>query len=173
MKPVKTAVIGCGAISDIYLHNMMERFSNLEVVACSARSRESAEKKATEFGIRAATNEEILKDPEVELAVILTPPPTHYELIKSALLAGKHVYTEKPLAMEVPKAEELLKLADEKGLRLGAAPETLMGSALQTARRALPPFMWSETETSAFWPGCTNTCVSRGAGYAMTMGYIT
>ena len=60
MKPVKTAVIGCGAISDIYLQNMINRFSTLEVVACSARHRENAEKKAAQYGIRAADTAEVL-----------------------------------------------------------------------------------------------------------------
>lgn len=137
MKPVKTAVIGCGAISDIYLQNMLGKYATLEVVACCASHRENAEKKAAQYGIRAASTDEILADGEVELIVVLTPAPTHYELVKKALLAGKHVYTEKPLATELWQAGELLALAEEKGLRLGAAPETFLGSALQTGRKAL------------------------------------
>lgn len=137
MKPVKTAVIGCGAISDIYLTNMIGKYSTLEVVACCANHRESAEKKAAQYHIRAASVDEILADPEVELIVVLTPAPSHYELVKRSLLAGKHVYTEKPIATELWQAKELLSLADEKGLRLGSAPETFLGSAVQTARKAL------------------------------------
>ena len=137
MKPVKTAVIGCGAISDIYLTNMTGRYATLDVVACCASLRENAEKKAAQYGIRAASTEEILADPEVELIVVLTPAPSHYELVKKALLAGKHVYTEKPIATELFKAQELLALATERGLLLGAAPETFMGSAVQTTRKAL------------------------------------
>ena len=137
MTPVKTAVIGCGAISDIYLTNMINKFSTLEVVACCASHRENAEKKAAQYGIRAASTDEILQDPNVELIVVLTPAPSHYDLVKKALLAGKHVYTEKPIATELWKAKELVALAAEKGLRLGSAPETFMGSLLQTARRAL------------------------------------
>ena len=144
MKPVKTAVIGCGAISDIYLTNMIEKFSYLEVMACCASHRDSAERKAAQFSIRAASTDEILADPEIELVVVLTPPPTHYGLVKKALLAGKHVYTEKPIAMELREARELLALADEKDLRLGTAPETVMGSALQTARKALDEGMIGE-----------------------------
>lgn len=137
MKPVKTAVIGCGAISDIYLSNMMKKFKNLDVVSCSASHREHAENKAAQYGIRAAATEEIFKDPAIELVVVLTPAPSHYELVKNALLAGKHVYTEKTIAVSLSQAQELVALADEKGLRLGAAPETFMGSAFQTARKAL------------------------------------
>ncbi len=137
MKPVHTAVIGCGAISDIYLSNMINRFPTLEVTACCATHLENAKRKAAQYGILPSTTNDILADPDIELVVVLTPAPTHYELIKQALLAGKHVYTEKPLAAELWQARELIALAQEKGLRLGAAPETFMGSALQTARKAL------------------------------------
>ncbi len=137
MKPVKTAVIGCGAISDIYLSNMINKYATLDVAACCATHRESAEKKAAQYGIRPASTDEILADPTVELVVVLTPAPSHYELVKKALLSGKHVYTEKPIATELWQAKELLALAGEKGLLLGAAPETFLGSAIQTGRKAL------------------------------------
>lgn len=137
MKPLKTAVIGCGAISDIYLENMTRRFSTLDVVCCCANHRENAEKKAAKYGLRAASTEEVLSDPEIELVVVLTPAPAHYDLVKQALQAGKHVYTEKPIATELWQAQELLTLAKEKGLRLGSAPETFLGSGIQTARKAL------------------------------------
>ena len=144
MIPVKTAVIGCGAISDIYLTNMMQTFAGLQVIACCAKHHEHAEKKAAQFGIRAASVDEILADPEIELIVVLTPAPTHYELIKSALLAGKHVYTEKTITTDPKQAQELLALAKEKGLRLGSAPDTFLGSAVQTARKALDEGMLGE-----------------------------
>jgi predicted dehydrogenase len=137
MKPVKTAVIGCGAISDIYLSNMIHKYATLDVVACCASHRENAEKKAAQYGIRPAATDEILADPEVELVVVLTPAPSHYELVKKALLAGKHVYTEKPIATELWQAKELVSLAKEKGRLLGAAPETFLGSLFQTGRKAL------------------------------------
>ncbi len=136
-KKLKTAVVGCGSISWIYLSNMTQKFKNLDVTACCARGMESARKRAQEFGIRACTYEEILKDKEIELIVILTPAPTHYQLIRQALEAGKHVYTEKTMTIDLKSAEELVELADEKGLYLGAAPDTFLGSALQTARRAI------------------------------------
>ena len=137
MKPVKTAVIGCGAISDVYLENMTRRFSTLEVACCCANHREHAEKKAAQYGLCAASVEQVLEDPEIELIVILTPAPSHYDLVRRALLAGKHVYTEKPIATALWEAKELLALAREKGLRLGSAPETFLGSGIQTARQSL------------------------------------
>ncbi len=137
MNPVKTGVIGCGAISDIYLQNMMSRFGTQEIVACSAAHRENAEKKAAQYGIRAADTPELLADPEIEMIVVLTPAPTHYELVKQALEAGKHVYLEKPLGIKLSQAKEMIALAREKGLLLASAPETFLGSAVQTARKAL------------------------------------
>ncbi len=137
MKAVKTGVIGSGSISGIYLKNMMNKFSGLDVVACSAKHIENAEKRAAEYGIRAMSTDELLKNEDIELIVVLTPAPTHFDLIKQALLAGKHVYTEKTLATEVWQAQELLALAKDLGLRIGVAPETFLGSAVQTAKKAL------------------------------------
>ena len=145
-------VIGAGAISGIYLKNMTTMFSDtLEVVSIAARTLEHAEKRAAEFGsgIRACSVDELLSDPVIELVVVLTPVGTHAELIRRALLAGKHVYTEKTIADSPEKAAELLKLADEKGLWLGAAPDTFLGSALQTARKALDDGLPGEVNSFA------------------------
>ena len=136
-QPVKTAVVGCGSISDIYLTNMRDRYDNLEVLSCCSKGMDSAVRQGKKYGIRAQTLEQILQDPEIELLVILTPAPTHYDLIRKGLLAGKHVYTEKPIATTVAEAKELIRLADERGLYLGSAPETFLGSAVQTARKAI------------------------------------
>lgn len=130
----RVGVIGSGAISDIYLSNMMEKFERLEVVTIASKHLENAQKKAKEYGISACTVEELLADPTIDMVVNLTPASTHYELIKAALLAGKHVYTEKTITDDVDKAKELLAIADEKGLYLGSAPDTFLGAALQTAR---------------------------------------
>lgn len=136
-KKIRTAVVGCGAISDIYLTNMIHRFPNLEVTACTARSQESAQKKAAQYGIRACSYDEILRDETIDMVVVLTPAPTHYELIRQALLNGKHVYTEKTMTVDLEEAKELIQLSEEKGLYLGSAPDTFLGAALQNARRAI------------------------------------
>lgn len=137
MNPVKTGIIGCGAIGDIYFQNMMNRFGTQEVVACSAKHRENAERKANQYGIRACDTVEMLADPEVEMIVVLTPAPSHYELVRQSLLAGKHVYLEKPLGIDLSEARDMIALAKSKGLLLASAPETFMGCAVQTARKAL------------------------------------
>lgn len=133
-KKCRVGVIGSGAISDIYLSNMIEKFERLEVVAVASKHLENAKKKAEQYNIKACTVEELLADESIDMVVNLTPASAHYELIKAALLAGKHVYTEKTITDDVDKAKELLQLADEKGLYLGSAPDTFLGAALQTAR---------------------------------------
>lgn len=137
MKTYKTAVIGCGAISDIYLTNMINRFNHIKVVACSAVHMESAVKQAEKYGIDACTTEEILEREDVDIVVNLTPVPAHYEIIKAALQAGKHVYTEKAMTLTLEQAKEVCALADEKGLYLCSAPDTFLGQAVQTAKRAI------------------------------------
>ena len=71
-KPVKTAIIGCGMISEIYLKNTVEYFQVLDVVGCADLIRERAQAKAEKYGIRCMTNEEIYQDPEIELVINLT-----------------------------------------------------------------------------------------------------
>lgn len=134
---INVGVIGSGAISDIYLTNMINRFDNLEVCAVSARRYENAVKKANKYGIKAYTNEQMFEDDDIEMVVVLTPVSTHYGLIKAALLAGKHVYTEKTITDDPVLAKELLDIAGEKNLYLGAAPDTFLGGAWQTARKAI------------------------------------
>ena len=134
---MNVAVVGCGAISDIYLENMIHRFDNLNVIACCANHPEHAKEKAEKYGILACTYKEILADPSIDMVVILTPAPTHEVLIRQALEAGKHVYTEKTMTLSAKTAKVLQKLAVAKNLSLGSAPDTFLGAALQTAGQAI------------------------------------
>lgn len=134
---MNVAIVGCGAISDIYLKNMMHRFINLNVIACCANHLEHAKEKAATYGIKGCSYEEILADSSIDMVVILTPPSSHENLIRQALEAGKHVYTEKTLTLSAETAASLLALAREKHLYLGSAPDTFLGAAFQTARKAI------------------------------------
>ena len=137
IKTVKAAVVGCGVISDIYLDNMLDRFAILQVAGCCDLDADAARRMADKYSIPVMTMEQILADASIELVVNLTPPAAHYSVVKQALMGGKHVYTEKPLAPAFAQAQELVALAEEKGVRLGAAPDTFLGAAGQTARFAL------------------------------------
>lgn len=137
IQPVKTAIVGCGVISDAYLSTMIKKFKILDVVACCDRNLEKAQATAQKYGLKVLTLDEILAEDAIEIVVNLTTPVAHYPVIKQLLEAGKHVYTEKVLTVELEHAAELVKIADQKHLYLGAAPDTFLGSALQTARYAV------------------------------------
>jgi predicted dehydrogenase len=134
IQPVKIAIVGCGAISDAYLNTMINKFKILDVVGCCDRHLERAQTMAQKYGIKVLTIEEILADYSIEIVVNLTTPMAHYPVIKQLLEAGKHVYTEKVLSVELEHAADLVEIADQKNLYLGAAPDTFLGSAIQTAR---------------------------------------
>ncbi|MDR2535005.1 MAG: Gfo/Idh/MocA family oxidoreductase [Treponema sp.] len=136
-KKVKTAVIGCGTISDIYLRNMTSQFAILDVVGCNDIIKERMDHRAAQYHIKAMSLEEILNDKHIELVVNLTTPEAHHLVTSQGLNAGKHVYSEKPIDLSIEAARELVKLADSKGVLYGNAPDTFMGSAIQTARFAL------------------------------------
>jgi len=144
IQPVKTAVVGCGMISDAYLATMSSKFKILEVVGCCDLNRDKVQAQAQKYGIKAMTMEEILADDSIEIVVNLTTPQAHYPVIKQLLEGGKHVYTEKVMTVALEHAAELVQIADQKGLYLGAAPDTFLGSAIQTARYVVDSGMIGE-----------------------------
>jgi predicted dehydrogenase len=139
MDKINVGVIGCGRISTQYLENLVNRFPYiLNVVAAADIIREAAERQADAFGIpNVVSVSEMLDDPEIDLVVNLTVPGAHYEVSMAALEAGKHVYTEKPLAVTLDEGLKLVKKAYDEGLRIGGAPDTFLGAGLQTCRKLL------------------------------------
>lgn len=138
MEKIRVGVIGIGDISSVYLNNL-KKYDAVEVVACASRGLEKAQRKAAEHGIRKAyaSGEEVIADPEVDLILNLTTPQAHFAYNLAALQAGKHVYTEKPLAMTYAEGLRLITLAREKGLLIGCAPDTFLGGRLQTIRELI------------------------------------
>ena len=134
---VCVGVVGAGIISDIYLKNMTRKFQNLRVKSLGARHLEKVREKAARYCLNTCSVDEIMADPEIEMIVNLTPVGSHEEIIRKALMAGKHVYTEKTITDCFDTARELCKIADQNGLFLGSAPDTFLGSSLQSARRAI------------------------------------
>lgn len=130
---LKLAIVGCGNIAGPYTKDIKRR-SNLSIVGFSDLDPARAKAFAHEHGGKAyGSLPELLADPEVGLVVNLTIFNAHYEVIKQALMAGKHVYSEKPLTLEYAQAKELIELAQSKGLRLAGAPITFLGEAQQAA----------------------------------------
>lgn len=136
MKPVKVGIIGCGNISEIYLQNC-RRFENIDLVACADIFPEAAARKAAEHGIKAYSVDELLADGEIELVINLTVPLAHGDVAMAALKAGKSVYNEKPICVDLKQGAALLKLAQRKGLLIGGAPDTFMGAGFQTCRQLI------------------------------------
>lgn len=139
MERVKAGVIGCGQISGSYLENLTGMLAGLvEVAACSDLIPERARERAAKYHVpKVCTTEELLADPEIELAVILTMPAEHHALTLAALAAGKHVFCEKPLAMDRQQGKEMLEAAARAGLRIAGAADTFLGTGLQTCRRLI------------------------------------
>lgn len=134
MEQTSLGIVGCGEISDAYFE-AGEAFDALEVVACADIDASQAEAKANRHNVpRACGVDELLADPTVDITVILTPPAYHGNIAQQALKAGKHVYTEKPLAPTIEEGEEILKTASKEGLGVGAAPDTVLGTGIQTCR---------------------------------------
>jgi len=131
---VKTAVVGCGMISEIYLQNMTSKFNILDVTGCCDIVKERMEKRAGQFNIRQMTLDEILNDKSIELVLNITNPANHHEISSRVLEAGKHLYSEKPIDLSIDAARKLIQLADKQGLLFGCAPDTFMGQAIQSAR---------------------------------------
>jgi len=130
-------VVGCGNISDIYFTNA-GRFDVLHVLACADLDPSRAAEKAKQYDLPSAYSlDELLADPEIELVVNITPPQAHVEISLRALEAGKHVYSEKPLALNREDGRRILDLAQAKNLRVGCAPDTFMGAGLQTCRKIM------------------------------------
>jgi predicted dehydrogenase len=133
---LRVGLLGCGHVSDQYLEGIALR-PELTLVACADTDASRASEFAAKADARALTPDELYADDEVDVVLNLTPPAVHVPTTRSALEAGKHVYSEKPLATTVEDGEALVRLADERGLRLGCAPDTFLGAQLQTARKLI------------------------------------
>ena len=137
-KKQKAALIGSGDISHIYLENMVRRFNVLELVGCSDISEERSRARAEEFGISQLTNEQILSDPEIDRVINTTYPTAHYEVSRAALEAGKHVFSEKMIAVALDEGRVLAELGRKPGRYPSAAPDPVLGPGRPTVRTHSP-----------------------------------
>ena len=130
-------IIGCGAIIGQYLASF-RRLDQVTLVAVAdldpARARAVAE---SYEGVRALSVDELLAAEDIDLVLNLTVPAAHAEVALKAIAAGKHVYGEKPLAATTAEAREVLDAAREAGVVVGCAPDTVLGTGIQTARAAI------------------------------------
>jgi predicted dehydrogenase len=133
----KIGVIGCGRISGVYLW-MARSFPQVKITACADMNLDLAKAKAAEYEIpKGCSVQELLHDPEIELVLNLTTPQAHFDISMQTLQAGKHSYSEKPLGISRQQGITLLQEAHKKNLLVGCAPDTFMGSGIQTVRRLI------------------------------------
>jgi predicted dehydrogenase len=153
---MKIGFVGCGAISGIYLQNITKVFKEIEIAGVCDLVRQRAEDAAAAYSLPRVYKDmhELFADPAVDIVLNLTRPYEHYEVTKAALLAGKHVYSEKPLGATLEEGKALFQLAKEKGRSIGGAPDTFLGAGIQTCRKLLDAGLIGEpVGASAFMVG--------------------
>ena len=135
-KIFKVGLIGCGHIAETYFR-AHKYFNNFKIIKCADIRDKAAKKCAYKYGIKALSVKELLKDKEIEIILNLTIPKAHYEVAKKALLHNKHVYSEKPMAINLNDGKELLKIAKRKKLYIGNAPDTFLGGGNQKSKEII------------------------------------
>jgi len=132
-KVFKVGLIGCGHISETYFR-AEKYFNNIKIVKCADINHANALKCAKTYKIKALSVKDLLKDQEVEIILNLTIPKAHYQVAKQSLLNGKHVYSEKPMAINFKDGLNLVKIAKRKKLYIGNAPDTFLGGGIQKSK---------------------------------------
>lgn len=178
-EPVRVGVIGCGHVSGEYFQSFgMHR--EVELTACADLDRGLAQKQAEEFNIpRAQSPGEMLADPDIEIVVNLTPPAAHRSVSLAAIAAGKHVFSEKPLATTLEEADDILRAAEGAGVLVGCAPSTFLGGPLQTLRKVIDDGWIGEPRAAAsffsfrggeYWHPNIDPFYAKGAGPMLDIG---
>lgn len=135
-EPLRVGVVGCGVISHAYLTTAAGT-PDLEVVAVADLDRARAEETARRHDVPVLDLPDLLADDRVEWVLDLTTPAAHEEVALAAIAHGRSVYNEKPLCATVEQARRVLDAAAHAGVAVGGAPDTVLGTGVQTARAAV------------------------------------
>ena len=191
---MKIAVVGCGYVADSY-GKTLKSYSELQLIGAYDNNKENLESFCSRWPAKKYTSlDQVLDDPSVEMVLNLTNPRSHYEITRKCIAAGKHVYSEKPLAMDAATAAALVELAKQKNVYLGTAPCSVLGETAQTIWKALrqgvigrvrlvyanfddgmiaptaSPWLW-RNEAGVSWPAKDEFevgCTFEHAGYILT-----
>ncbi len=136
MHTLKLGIIGTGNIAPAYIHGCAP-FDVIEIVACADILEDRAQAFAAEHDIAAYSVDDLLAREDIDIVINLTIPAAHAEISLSIIAAGKHVYSEKPLAINRADGANVIQAAAAADLRIGCAPDTFLGGGLQTARKAI------------------------------------
>jgi predicted dehydrogenase len=149
--PLTFGIVGVGKISEQYFA-ALPSLPGIELIAVADLDEARAATVAAEQGVEALPVDALLADPRIDAVLNLTIPAAHVEINTRALQAGKHVFSEKPLALRPAEAVDMLRLAEEKGLRVGCAPDTFLGTSVQTAGAVLDAgTIGTPVGAAAFW----------------------
>lgn len=176
-------IVGCGNIFDAYAQ-LSRVFDAVNLVACADIDMEVAEARGRTYEIDALTFDDLLARDDIDAIVNLTNPASHFEVTGRILAAGRHAYSEKPLALAVSDADFLVAEAERRGLLIGAAPDTFLGGAHQTARRFIDEGRLGEIKSGSahfmnhgheHWHPNPHPYFQVGAGPVLDMGpyYLT
>lgn len=182
-KPLGVGIVGVGNISSQYLSNI-PKLSNLKLIGVSDLNIARQNEVAQIHNVRSIDGDEIFKDPEVDVILNLTLPQSHAEVNQKALENGKHVYLEKPFALSVGEGAPVIELAAQKGLRIGCAPDTFLGTGIQSSKYMIEsgaigaPFAASASWSAPgheLWHPSPQFYYQNGAGPLFDMGpyYLT
>jgi predicted dehydrogenase len=133
---MRVGIVGCGNISDIYIINS-QLFKDVEITCCADVVAAAASRTSDKYGLRNLSVNELVETDDIDIVLNLTSPKAHAEISDRAIRAGKHVYTEKPLATSLEEGITLMQKADAQGVRVGSAPDTILGGGLQTAKELI------------------------------------
>lgn len=134
---MKIGVIGCGYVFDHYM-TTFGRHPGIALAGVADRDDRRARQVGEAYGLHVYPDvAALLADPEIGIVANFTSIESHHAISRAALLAGKHVYSEKPLTMTLDEARDLAALAAERGLRLSAAPSNALSPTVQTLWKAV------------------------------------
>jgi predicted dehydrogenase len=134
---MKLAIIGCGYVAESYAKTL-GNYSELELIGAYDGNDRNLQAFCRRWSTPSYKSvEHVTQDPSLELVLNLTNPRSHYKITKECIMAGKHVYSEKPLAMDAVAARELVNRARQKNVYLASAPCSLLSETAQTVWKAL------------------------------------
>lgn len=191
---MNTLIIGCGYTADFYMNNA-KAHPRIPIVGAYDTSQDRLRAFCNYHKIRAFKSiRDAFTNDSLRLVLNLTPPQSHYSVTKQCLDSGRHVYSEKPLAMNINEAKELADIAKSKNVRLACAPCSLLSNPAQTLWKAIAnnaigkirlvyanydggmiapnkkPWLW-KSASGAFWPADNEFetgCTYEHAGYVLT-----